>query len=352
MRASWTTFLGLVLVAAGAGTRCARGAGAGVEYVPPVRAPRNLSVRALRAWPGLGERLARAVVEERERRGAVPFRWEDVPGLGPLRAATLRAHLEARGLPPEPFELGAARYPAVILKPRATVLALVAGLVGCGVPSPDGAPAHATPGPSAVAPGPREEVHRLAAAEVHVRALGAGPRGVLFLHGARYSSAEWVALGSLEHVAHRGLRALALDWPGSGASPSANPVPDAAALLVELLDALELEEVVLVAPSRGGAQAFALLARGEPRVVALLALAPAASEGFVPAPGSTKRLHVLWGDADEVLPVALGEALAGRLPWLRLEHVPAGSHAWYLQAPERFHAALDGLLDGLDWHAR
>jgi len=348
MRDSWVALL--VFLALGAGLWRCPGAGP-AECSVRAREPRRMSVRELRTLPGLGERLARAVAEERARRGSAPFLWQDVPGLGPVRVAALRARMLELGHPPEPFEQGAARYPAAPVESRSFVLTVLAALAGCSpaareTPAPSAA---RTPTPSVE---PRHEVHRLACAEVHVRALGEGPAGVLFLHGARYSADDWLALGALEPVARRGLRALALDWPGSGASPGATPIPEPGLLLAQLLDALELTQVVLVAPSRGGAQAFALLARGEARVVGLLALAPSGGEGFTPASTSPARLRLVWGTGDEVVPRAAGEALAARLPGVRFEEVHEAGHAWYLGAPERFHALLGGFLDELGWPAR
>jgi len=353
MRAAslWSRLLCLALAAAAAREALTRQARSETEpFVLSACEPRRMSVRTLRTLPGLGERLARAVAEERARCASVPFRWEDVPGLGPLRAATLRARMVELGHPAEPFESGADRYPDSPVESRSIALALLAALAGC-----DGSAMATDPGAVPV-PGSeaaRVEVHRLGPAEVHLQVLGpAGTDGVLFLHGARYSSAQWLELGLLEHVAKRGVRALALDWPGSGASPAVTPAPEPAELLAALLTATGLERVVLVAPSRGGAQALALLARGEPRVLGLLAVAPGASEAYVPAAESRTRIHLLWGEADEVVPIAAGEAFAARLPGVRLERVPAAGHAFYLEAPERLRLALDRLLDELGWSAR
>src|SRR5688572_30257770 len=59
--------------------------------------PRRMSVRELRQLPGVGRKLARIVADARDRYSrdphdaADPLRWEDVPGIGPKRAADIRA---------------------------------------------------------------------------------------------------------------------------------------------------------------------------------------------------------------------------------------------------------------------
>ncbi len=61
-------------------------------------APRRWSPRELRVLPGIGARLALAVLDAR-RDGA--RRWEDVPGIGPRTSAQVRGWLAAHGLPQE-----------------------------------------------------------------------------------------------------------------------------------------------------------------------------------------------------------------------------------------------------------
>jgi abhydrolase domain-containing protein 14 len=226
---------------------------------------------------------------------------------------------------------------------------LVAGLAGLGLVAPgcretggeSGGEAEASP---RSAPG-RVTVcsSTLLGGALHVREAGpeAGPV-VILLHGMRYSAATWDELGTLSLLGARGYRALALDWPGFGATPEWNGAPDAATLLASVLNDLGADRVALVGASMGGGSALEFLAHSPQRVAAFVGLAPAGSAGFAPQEWATPTLLV-WGERDEVLPLATGRALAGRLN-ARLEVLPGASHAAYLEQVEPFHAVLLAFL--------
>ena len=63
--------------------------------------PVRMSARELRGLPGLGTQRSLAAVEARWRHGpGVPgLAWSDVPGIGPVTEARVRAWLAARGAP-------------------------------------------------------------------------------------------------------------------------------------------------------------------------------------------------------------------------------------------------------------
>jgi pimeloyl-ACP methyl ester carboxylesterase len=181
---------------------------------------------------------------------------------------------------------------------------------------------------------------RLQGAKVHL--LAAGPPGgptVVLLHGARYSSETWEKLGTLELLAGKGYRVLALDLPGHGASePSKTPPEDYLAGLLPLLSDLP---AVIVSPSMSGTFSLPLLARRPGLVAGLVAVAPAGiAEHRERLAGKAVPVLLVWGENDEVLPVAAARELAQVLAAARQVVLPGAGHACYLDRPEAFHEAL------------
>jgi pimeloyl-ACP methyl ester carboxylesterase len=116
----------------------------------------------------------------------------------------------------------------------------------------------------------------------------AGPtdgRPVVFIHGYSMGSSLWGALS--QRLAARGLRSVAPTWPlGAHTEPMRSDaeltMEGIAAMVSELLDALSLEDVVLVGNDTGGAIAQ-LVATGTPdRLGALVLTSCDAFEHFPP----------------------------------------------------------------------
>lgn len=336
------------------------------------RDPRRMNVRELRQLPGVGNKLALVLARARDGHAlARPLAWEDVPGIGEVRAREIRAWCRARDIEPDPLRAGrgAARGPSypvgveglpLLLRPAFLVL-----LAACrDTQRSDGA---APASPPALQAAEREQLEleeaqpaqaigarTLALQGGALHALEAGPARaslpeqdplpeqgtlVLLLHGARFSARTWEELGTLALLARAGHHALAIDWPGYGATPDWGAEVDANALLTGVCDELGAERIVLVAPSLGGRFAFDFLRHSASRVAGLIAIAPAGADGFAPGSWTTPTLLV-WGENDEVIPVAQGRALAERLSGARLEILPGASHPCYLDQTERFHALL------------
>lgn len=119
---------------------------------------------------------------------------------------------------------------------------------------------------------------------LHVVQKGRGP-AVLLLHGLNGFIQDWLGPGILDDLAEDH-RVIALDRPGYGHSSRPRPgLSDPrlqADLLAGLLDALDVEDVLVVGHSWGGALAMALAAQHPERVRGLVLVAPYVYPGTEP----------------------------------------------------------------------
>ncbi len=106
---------------------------------------------------------------------------------------------------------------------------------------------------------------------------------------------------------------------------------------------------VPVSPSASGRYSLALLAEpSDVELAGFVAVAPVAIRGFVPDPAVADTPTLLvWGEDDDVIPLAEAEVLRSQLPTSELIEVPGGSHAPYDDQPEAFTEILLGFLAGL-----
>lgn len=179
------------------------------------------------------------------------------------------------------------------------------------------------------------------------------PSELFFLPGALGNTDFWrPAAARLRHPAHK----VHVAWPGFGgesADPAIRNIDDLAARLIARID----RPSALVAQSMGGVVAI-LAALAKPQLVTHLVLsatsggidlAPLGAEDWRPAvlaahPGlpdwfidsrhdlspQLSRLQMpallLWGDADPISPVRVGERLASLLPRAALKVFAAAGH--------------------------
>lgn len=170
----------------------------------------------------------------------------------------------------------------------------------------------------------------------------AGPREgqpVLLLHGASFHSGTWKELGTLAVLARAGLRAVAVDLPGFGKSESVETSPDR--FLLDLIEALSIEKPVVVSPSMSGRFSFPLIAEHPEAVAGFVPVAPVGTEQYA------KRLRglalptlIVWGEKDNIFPVAQADLLAKSIPGSRKLILEGARHPAYLDQPEAFHRAL------------
>lgn len=172
--------------------------------------------------------------------------------------------------------------------------------------------------------------------------LSAGPTDaplVLLLHGGRFSSETWRQLGTLEALAGSGLRVMALDLPGYGAS-EASTLPREE-LLTRVVSSLGTRRVLLVSPSMSGSYSLPFVLEHSEQVLGYVPISPVGLESYGARLGEIEcETLVMWGSGDQVFPLEKGELLARSVEGARLSVFEGASHPCYLDDPERFHAEL------------
>lgn len=180
----------------------------------------------------------------------------------------------------------------------------------------------------------------LGGGRIHTLAAGAvGAPAVVLLHGARFSAETWRELGTLELLAERGLRGIAVDLPGFGGSPSFEHAAEA--LVGELLEALELDRPVLVSPSMSGRYALPAVVGRSGLLAGFVAVAPVGIPDFADRlEGLELPTLAIWGGEDPIVPPELAQRLVELVPGAEKLVLEGAGHPCYLERPEDFHRAL------------
>ncbi|MFH1153907.1 MAG: alpha/beta hydrolase [Pseudomonadota bacterium] len=179
----------------------------------------------------------------------------------------------------------------------------------------------------------------LGSGTLHFLRNGTGTGTVLFLHGISFTARIWEKAGILSELGSAGYHALAVDLPGYGDSTPLK-VPDAE-LLLPVVETLNINRTVIIAPSFSGRFAVPFILDNPSRV-----------EGFVSVASRgidlhQNRLHemacpvlAVWGEKDDIIPLALADILVNAVPRGRKIIIPGGTHAPYLSDTGRFTREL------------
>ena len=170
-------------------------------------------------------------------------------------------------------------------------------------------------------------------------ALGQPRRpAVVLLHGIGGGKAQWAP--QLDLLALHGWRAIAWDMPGYGESE----LPDGGytfamlgASLLRMLDALELEQAILVGHSMGGMVALEALAQAPLRCAGLVLACTSAAFGR--ADGEWQRRFV----DDRLLPLDAGLGMVGVAEWQVPRMMSAGAPEAALQRAKRAIAIMSAV---------
>ncbi|XP_071386816.1 putative protein-lysine deacylase ABHD14B [Centroberyx affinis] len=184
-------------------------------------------------------------------------------------------------------------------------------------------------------------------------ATGEVRMSVLLLHGIRFSSENWLNIGTLETLAKAGCRAVAIDLPGLGRSKSAEAPAAVGELapggfLKEMCERLSLGRVVLISPSLSGMYSLPFLFQHQALVRAYVPVAPICTEKFSVEQYQSIKIPalVVYGDQD----TQLGEVSLRNLSHLANHSVvvmKGAGHPCYLDDPDTWHKALTDFLNTL-----
>ncbi|XP_008317809.1 putative protein-lysine deacylase ABHD14B [Cynoglossus semilaevis] len=184
-------------------------------------------------------------------------------------------------------------------------------------------------------------------------AAGGATMTVLLLHGIRFSSENWLNIGTLEILARAGCRAVAVDLPGLGRSKSAEAPAAVGELappgfLKQICDQLSLSPVVVVSPSLSGMYSLPFLTQHQDLVRAYVPVAPICTEKYTAEQYQRVQVPTLivYGDQD----AQLGEESRRNLSNLTNHSVvvmKGAGHPCYLDDPDTWHRVLTEFLTKL-----
>ncbi|XP_055985866.1 protein ABHD14A isoform X3 [Sorex fumeus] len=174
---------------------------------------------------------------------------------------------------------------------------------------------------------------------------------VVLLHGKAFSSFTWEQLGTLQVLAHRGYRAVAIDLPGFGNSEptkEANTDAGRAELMKQMLEDLQVRKGVLVSPSLSGQYALPFLMQSHYMLRGFVPIAPVYNQNYTRQQFWAVKTPtlIMYGDMDHFQATESMQQLRF-LPNHSVVKLHNAGHACYLQKPQDFHQALLDFLDSL-----
>uniref|UniRef100_A0A0B6ZRB5 AB hydrolase-1 domain-containing protein n=1 Tax=Arion vulgaris TaxID=1028688 RepID=A0A0B6ZRB5_9EUPU len=176
---------------------------------------------------------------------------------------------------------------------------------------------------------------------------------ILFLHGQRFSSKNWLEIKSLQHTANWGYRAVAVDLPGYGKSPNTLEPEHDGEFLKSLISVLGLGRPVIVSPSMSGGFSLAYLfdnpSSSTDRAVAYVPVAPVLTSKFVS--------HFRTSQIPTLIVVGTKDVAIGQKSTADLKNLPnsfyapigGASHSCYLENPDAWHRLLYHFLKHLKY---
>eukprot|EP00798_Chlamydomonas_sp_ICE-L_P020340 gene20340-27102_t len=173
---------------------------------------------------------------------------------------------------------------------------------------------------------------------------------VLFLHGMKFSSENWVQLGTLKMLRENGFKPMAVDLPGYGKTRRL-PYSDnnmRAEFVRSAFEAMGVANLtgnggMLVTPSMSGKYAIPYLDRFGRELKGWLAIAPLGVKNWGGPWEDTHRrvkLMAMYGEQDPMVEDA--SILTKLFSTSQKKIVPGAGHACYMDKPDIFHDMIKG----------
>ncbi|XP_005092816.1 protein ABHD14B [Aplysia californica] len=166
---------------------------------------------------------------------------------------------------------------------------------------------------------------------------------ILLLHGASFSSANWIEIGTVYHLANWGYRAVAIDLPGKGKSPDSIDKDLYGDFVTTFINTIGMKNVVIIAPSASGNYALPYLfinpAKSTERAAGFVPIAPVGTSLYTSKfKESQLPTLILYGAKDTRGAITLNDLIG--LPNHKIAHLDDAGHACYLDKPDNFHKVL------------
>lgn len=162
---------------------------------------------------------------------------------------------------------------------------------------------------------------------------------ILFLHGMKFSSQTWNDLGTLDFFESQGFHPIAVDLPGFGKSNDLSMEKDA--ILLTLMDKLELKKPFIVTPSFSGGYTLPIVADDPSHLSGFVAVAPTNIPDYAEKlKGNSLPTLAIWGSNDEIVPIENSDLLCRSMTNTRKVVFKDAGHPCYLNETEGFHREL------------
>ncbi len=172
-------------------------------------------------------------------------------------------------------------------------------------------------------------------------------KDILLLHGAKFSSATWSNLGTLDRLTESGYRVLAVDMPGFGRTPGSKSSPSE--VLQGLIENEQLVRPVLIGPSLGGRFCLELYFSSPDKVGGLVLVGTVGVQNFKDRfKEITVPCLLVWGDHDAVSPIKNAYFLDQEIKDSRLVILKEANHPCYLDDPGTWHTELLKFLEEIN----